>query len=129
MSVRAALSEAIEAAVNPTWPQVQVYSHPEDVTQLPAIVLVPDDVWAQPATMGGNTQVIAWAFQLSIAGHRAAVESTIDMIESLRPLIVQGIGTLGGKWSQLSKPDTIELAGAQALAAEMNIQLLTERQD
>lgn len=127
MGVRADLAEAIADAVAPTWPQVQVYAHPEDVTQLPAIVLVPGDEWAKPATFGGVGQVIAWQFSLSIAGHRAAVESTIDMIEAIRPLIVEGIATLGGKWTQLSKPDTIEMAGAQALAAEMTIELLTER--
>lgn len=128
MTVRASIADAIAAAIAPTWPQVQVYGHPEDVTQLPAIVLVPDDQWAEPATMGGSGQVIRWKFQLSIAGHRAPVESTMDMIEALRPLIVEAIDTLGGRWVQLSKPDTIELAGAQALVSFMDIELMTERQ-
>ena len=127
-TVRAALAEAIAAEVNPTWPQVQVYAHPEDVTQLPALVLVPDDMWAEPGTFGGGGQVVRWQFQLTIAGHRAAVESTMEMIEALRPLVVQGIGTLGGRWLNLTKPDTLELAGAQALASFMGIELLTERQ-
>lgn len=128
MTVRAALVDAIEAAVLPTQPGVQVYGAPEDVTQLPAIVLVPDDEWAKPATMGGTGQVIAWAFQVSIAAPRADVGSAMDLIEELRHLITEGIGTLGGRWVSLSKPDTIELAGIQALASFMAIELMTERQ-
>lgn len=127
-TVRAALAEAIAAAVAPTQPGVQVYGHPEDVTQLPAIVLVPDDVWAEPASFGSGAQVVKWAFQVSIAAHRADVESAMDLIEELRTLITQGVGTLGGRWVTLSKPDTIELAGIQALASFMAIELLTERQ-
>lgn len=128
MTVRSELVAAIEAAVQPTHPGVQVYGIPEDVTQLPAIVLVPDDEWAKPATMGGSSQVITWAFQVSIAGPRADVGSTMDLIEELRHLITQGLNTLGGRWVQLSKPDTIELAGIQALASFMAIELMTERQ-
>lgn len=128
MGVRADLAAAIAAAILADWPQVQMYAHPEDVTQLPAIVLVPADQWAKPASFGGANQTVAWAFELSISGHRAAVESTMDMIESLRPLIVEGVGTLGGRWTELSKPDTIEMAGAQALASVMSIELMTERQ-
>ncbi len=127
MGVRADIADAIAAAIAPTWPQVQVYGHPEDVTQLPALVLVPDDVWAMPATFGSPGQVIKWQFQVSIAGHRAAVESTIEMIESLRELVVAGIGTLGGQWTEISKPDTRSLAGAEALVSDMTITLLTER--
>ena len=128
MTVRAELVAAIEAAVLPTFPAVQVYCAPEDVTQLPAIVLVPDDEWATPATYGGSSQVIKWSFMVSIAGPRADVDSTIDLIEALRPLIVEGLNTLGGKWSSLSKPDTIELAGIQALTSFMAITLMTGRQ-
>ena len=128
MTVRAELVAAIEAAVLPDFPGVQVYGAPEDVTQLPAIVLVPDDEWATPATYGGTAQVIKWACQVSIAAPRADVDSAIDLIESLRPLIVEGLNTLGGKWSSLSKPDTIELAGIQALASFMAIELMTGRQ-
>ena len=128
MTVRAELAAAIATAVEPDFPGVQVYGHPEDVTQLPAIVLVPDDDWAMPATFGSAGQVIKWTFQVSIAAHRADVESAMDLIEELRPLIVQGIGQLGGRWVTLSKPDTIELAGIQALASFMAIELMTERQ-
>ena len=127
MGVRSDLADAIAAAVNPTWPGVQIYAHPEDVTQVPAIVLVPDSPWAEPATFGGTSQVIKWSFQLSLVGHRADVETTMEMMESLRPLVVEGIGMLGGKWSNLGKPDTLTLAGIQVLSATMDIDLLTER--
>lgn len=127
MGVRQDLADAIATAVNPTYPQVQLYAHPEDVTQVPCLVLVPDDPWAEPATFGGSTQVIKWMFQLSIVGHRAAVESTIEMMEALRPLVVDGISQLGGKWSSLGKPATINLAGIETLTATMDIELLTER--
>lgn len=128
MSVRQVIVDAIEAAVQPTFPGVQVYAAPEDVTQLPAIVLVPDDEWATPATFGGSGKVIKWAFQVTIAGLRADVGSAMDLIEDLRPLIESGINSLGGRWATLSKPDTIELAGIQALASFMAIELMTERQ-
>ena len=128
MTVRAELAQAITDAVLPDFPAVQVYGHPEDVTQVPAIVLVPDDEWAAPATFGAKAQVVKWSFMVSIVALRADVESAMDLIEDLRPLIVEGIGTLGGRWVTLSKPDTIELAGIQALASFMAIELMTERQ-
>lgn len=129
MGVRQDLADAIAAAVTPTYPQVQVYAHPEDVTQLPALVLVPGDPWCRPTTFGGGgAGTLEWQFTLAIAGHRAAVESTMEMMEALRLLVEQGLNTLGGRWSQLANPDTIELAGTQALVAEMDLFLMTERQ-
>lgn len=129
MGVRDDLAQAITDAVQPTYPQVQVYAHPEDVTQLPALVLVPGDPWCRPTTFGGGgAGTVEWQFTLAIAGHRAAVESTITMMEALRHLVEQGLATLGGRWSQLGKPDTIELAGTQAMLAEMDLFLMTERQ-
>lgn len=126
MAVRDDLAAAIEAAIASQWPQVAVYGHPADVTQLPALVLVPGDPWCQPASFGPGT--LEWQFTLSMCGHRAAPESTMAMMEALRPLVEQGLNTLGGRWSQLGKPATIELAGTQALVAEMDLFLLTERQ-
>jgi hypothetical protein len=52
----------------------------------------------------------------------------MDLIEDLRPLISEAVTSLGGRWVNLSKPDTIELAGIQALASFMAIELMTERQ-
>jgi len=129
--VRADLAAAITDAVRPTYPQVQVYGHPEDVTQLPALVLVPGDPWCRPTTMGGGgggAGTLEWQFHLAICAHRAPVESSIELMEALRQLVEQGLTTLGGRWSQLGNPDTIELAGTQALVAEMDLFLMTERQ-
>lgn len=129
MGVMADVADAIEAAVVPTYPQVQVYHAPEDVTQVPAIVLVPDDPWAEIASFGGAaTGTVRWSYQVSIIGHRAAVESSIELMEGLRILIVEGISTLGGRWKMLGKPTTGTLAGIDVLVAMMEIDLLTERQ-
>lgn len=127
MGVRQDLADAITAEVSPVWPKVQVYAHPEDVTQLPALVLVPGDPWVQPASFG-KQGVLEWTFTLALCGHRAAPESTIELMESLRGLVARGVETLGGRWTQLGKPDTVELAGIQALVAEMDLAILTERQ-
>jgi len=129
MGVRADLKAALEAAVNPTHPKVQVYAHPEDVTQVPAMVLVPDDPWAEVGTFGsGGAGTIRWSFQLSMIAPRADVESAIELFEVLRPLVIAGLNQLGGRWKSLGKPDTLELAGIQVMAATMEIDILTERQ-
>lgn len=129
MGVRADLAAAIEAETLTTWPAVQIYAHPEDVTQVPAMVLVPDEPWAVPATFGGaGSGVIRWSFMLSMVHSRADVEAAIEMFEDLRPLIQKGIGQLGGRFKSLGKPDQIELAGIQVLSATMEIDVLTERQ-
>jgi hypothetical protein len=129
MGVRADLAAALAAAITPEIPAMQVYSHPEDITQLPAVVLVPGDPWCTPSTFGGNQSgTVSWAFTVSIVGHRSPVESTIDMMEQVRPLIEQAVGTLGGTWTGLGKPDTIELAGIMAMMADMDIAIRTGRQ-
>ena len=129
MGVRADLKAAIEAAVQPDHPKVQVYAHPEDVTQVPALVLVPDDPWAEVGTFGpGGLGTIRWSFQLAMVAPRADVESAIELFEALRPLVLVGIGTLGGRFKTLGKPDTLILAGIDVLSATMEIDILTERQ-
>ena len=129
MGVRDDLAAAIAAKVQPTYPQVQVYGHPEDVTQVPAIVLVPGDPWAQVGGFGSpGTGVVRWAFQVSLVGHRAAVESTIELMEALRELVAQAVSGLGGRWMNLGQPQQTVLAGIDVLAATMDIELMTERQ-
>jgi len=129
MGVRADIASVIADAVQGTWPGVQVYGHPEDITQVPALVLVPDDPWCQPAHFGGSRSgVVQWNFTLAIVAHRAPVESSIEFMESVRGLVEAGIGQLGGQWSALGKPDTVEIAGAMQLMAEMDLHLLSERQ-
>lgn len=130
MGVRQDLAEVIEAAVKPDHPRVQVYAHPEDVTQVPAIVLVPDDPWAEVGTFGGaGTGTLRWSFQVSMVAPRADVEGAIELFEQLRILIMEGIGQLGGRFKTLGKPDTLVLAGIDVLAATMEIDILTERQN
>ena len=93
MGVRADLAAAITAAVQPGHPRVQVYAHPEDVTQVPAIVLVPDDPWAEVGTFGGaGAGTLRWSFNVSMLAPRADVESAIELFEALRILIMEGIG-------------------------------------
>jgi hypothetical protein len=129
MGVRDDIATVIADAIAVEWPGVQVYAHPEDVTQVPALVLVPDDPWCEPATFGGaRAGVVRWNFQLAIVAHRAPVESSIEFMEAVRILVEQGIGQLGGQWSTLGKPDTTEIAGSMQLMAVMDLHLLTERQ-
>jgi hypothetical protein len=129
MGVRADIATVIAEAIAVDWPAVQVYGHPEDITQVPALVLVPDDPWCEPAHFGGGRSgVVRWNFQLAIVTHRAPVESSIEFMESVRTLVEAGIGQLGGQWSALGKPDTTEIAGSMQLMAVMDLHLLTERQ-
>lgn len=127
MGVRADLAAAITAATLPTYPAVQMYALPEDVTQVPAMVLVPDDPWAEVVSFG-TAPVLRWSFQLSVIASRADVEAAIEIIEGLRPLVANGIGTLGGRFKSLGKPETLELAGIQVMSATIDIDILTERQ-
>jgi len=129
MGVRSDLAAAISAQVLPTYPGMQVYAHPEDITQVPALVLVPDDPWCEPATLGGNRSgTVRWSFELAILGHRGDPESTMEMMETVRPLVEQAVGSLGGTWTTLGKPDTVEVAGIMTLMASMNLALMTGRQ-
>ena len=65
---------------------------------------------------------------VSIVGHRAAVESTIDLMEDLRSLVIVGLNTLGARFKGMGGPVTTDLAGIPVLAATMEIDLITERQ-
>jgi hypothetical protein len=121
VSVRQELASVIAAAIASTYPSVQVYDHPEDVTQLPAVVIVPDDPWCEPSTFGA----VRWRFQVSLMVHRSPVESSVVTMEGLRPLIAEAIAPLGGTWQGLSRPDTVEMAGVQVLMADMAISLIT----
>lgn len=127
MGVRSDLADAIAAAVNPTFPGVQIYAHPEDVTQVPCLVLVPDEPWAEIAAFG-KLGTLRWSFNVAMVASRADVEGAIELFEQLRVLILNGIATLGGKFKVLGKPDTLELAGIQVMSATMEIELMTERQ-
>jgi len=130
MGVRADLAAAITAAVQPGHPRVQVYAHPEDVTQVPAIVLVPDDPWAEVGTFGGaGAGTLRWSFNVSMLAPRADVESAIELFEALRILIMEGIGNLGGRFKTMGKPDTLVMAGIEVMAATIEIDILTERQN
>jgi hypothetical protein len=104
-----------------------MYDAPEDIQQLPAMVLVPGDPWCQVSGLS-RAGVVQWNYTLALMVHRAPVEASIQLIESLRPLVVEGIGTLGGQWSMMRKPDTLEVSGLQALVAELDLTILTERQ-
>ena len=129
MGVRDDIAQVIADAVAPVYPAMQVYALPEDVQQLPAIVLMPNEPWVTPNTFGGSgAGTVSWQFIVAIVGTRANPEGTIAMMEQVRTLVEQGIGQLGGRWVDVGSPSTETISGVPALMCEMPIVLMTERQ-
>jgi hypothetical protein len=128
MSVRGDLAAALAAAVATDFPAIEVYGTPEDVTQLPAIVLAPGDPWVEPSSMGqGGNRTYKWSYVVQLCVLRADPRSALDNLEALWFLMVDGAGTLGGSTRALGGPAMVELAGIQALVAECEVELMTTR--
>jgi len=130
MSVRGDLADALAAAIAPDFPAIQVYATPDDVTQLPAVVLAPGDPWAVPTSLGkAGSRVYEWSYLVQVCVLRADPRSALDTLEALWFLVLEGAGTLGGAARSLGAPASVELAGVQALVAECEVQLMTTRQE
>ena len=130
MSIREDLATAIAAqlAVEPVWDGLEVYATPDDVTQVPAVVLVPANPWAAPATMGRNSPgATVWAFNVQLMVLRADPESALDLLEQLYFDVTLGAGTLGASTRGMSAPEQIQAAGIPVLVAELSIELMTTR--
>lgn len=128
MSVRGDLADALAAAVAADFPGLEVYASPDDVTQLPAVVLAPGDPWVVPTSLGqAGDRVYEWSYLVQVCVLRADPRSALDNLEALWFLLIQGAGTLGGSARSLGAPASVELAGVQALVAECEVQLMTTR--
>jgi len=129
VSIRGDVADAIAAALAAEFPRVQVYATPEDLTTVPAVVLVPADTWAEPATMGkaGQAGAWRWAWDVQLVASRTDPASALDTMEGLLFAITQGVGTLGGAVRSLDGPDTADVNGIPVLVAECRVELHTTR--
>ena len=129
MSIRGDVADAIAQALAGPFPGVQVYATPEDLTTVPAVVLVPADTWAEPATMGRSGQAGAWrwAWDVQLVTNRNDPASALDTMEGLLFAVTQGVAALGGAVRSLDGPDTTEVNGIGCLVAECRVELHTTR--
>ena len=92
----------------------------------PAVLVAATDPWVTPTQLATVSSALRW--RVVAVGGKADAGVTVEELEALVSSIVQAAGLLPDGWSRVTfdGPGTVDLAGAQYLAAVGRLDHLTE---
>lgn len=118
--VRTALADAIEENLE----NVSVHSFPPEIVVAPAIVIVPDDPYIEPETIGSNVRAKV-NFRVTIFAGEIDNESVLERVETLAAAVYEALpsGLIVG---ECSRPAPFQVGDANLIAAEIRVAVRTE---
>lgn len=122
-ALRRSLADALADGVS----LATVHSFPPAMINPPAIVVVPDDPYIEPLTVGSNIRAKAY-FRITILAGIMDNEGSLEMLENLAAIVYNNIPK-GYEIGSCSRPTNVQVGASDLLAAEIRVAITTEIQE
>lgn len=118
MSLRS-LRASLVASLADALPEPNIYTHPPQAVNVPALVLVPDDPYLVPRSIGAITSAVV-QFRLTLLVAINDNESALANIEDLAAAVFASIPN-GYSVGDMTRPQPAKVGPAEYLSAEIPI--------
>lgn len=122
-ALRRSLADALADGVT----TATVHAFPPAAIVPPAIVVVPDDPYIEPQTVGSSIRAKAY-FRITILAGIIDNEGSLEMLEDLAAIVYANIPK-GYEIGSCSRPTNVQVGASDLLAAEIRVAVTTEIQE
>jgi hypothetical protein len=118
-AVREALATALDGAIN----NASVYSYPPPMVPTPAVIVVPDEPYLEPITIGSTLRLrVRFLVTCAVAG--LDNPAALDQLEELC-LDVLGALPAGAVPDSFSRPRMQQIGPTDLLTSDMTVEIVT----
>jgi len=122
-ALRRSLADALADGVS----TATVHSFPPATIIPPAIVVVPDDPYIEPKSIGSSIRATAY-FRITILAGIMDNEGSLEMLENLAAIVYANIPK-GYEIGSCSRPISVQVGASDLLASEIRVAVSTEIQE